>query len=108
MSIIQQQMALNLCNILACSLHSLLLYICEYISPNLTRISALYIRIKELEMYPQNNQVDKSFDVQFHLPFEDLRARISSSFSKNNAVSRVSFSAKVDVVNRKLTDIQIG
>lgn len=33
---------------------------------------------------------------------------MSSSFSKDNAVSKVSFSAKVDVVNRKLTDIQIG
>ena len=48
------------------------------------------------------------FDVQFQLPFEDLRAHMSSSLSKNNAVSKVSFSAKVDVVNKKLTDIQIG
>ena len=47
-------------------------------------------------------------DVQFQVPFEDLRAHMSSSLSKNYAVSKVSFSAKVDVVNRKLTDIQIG
>ena len=70
--------------------------------------SSLHIRIKEeLEAHPQNDQEDKSFDVQFQLPFEDLRAHMSSSFSKNHAVSKVSFSAKVDVVNRKLTDIQI-
>ncbi|MFZ0329077.1 MAG: hypothetical protein WAL66_17425 [Nitrososphaeraceae archaeon] len=70
--------------------------------------SVLDIRIKELEARPQNDQVDRSFDVQFQFPFEDLRAHMSSSFSKNNSVSKISFSAKVDVVNRKLTDIQIG
>lgn len=51
---------------------------------------------------------DRFIDVQFQVPFEDLRAHMSSSFSRNNAISKVSFSAKVDVVNRKLTDIQIG
>jgi hypothetical protein len=55
-----------------------------------------------------SEQADKSFDVQFQVPFEDLRMHMSSSLSKNNAVSKVSFSANVDVVNRKLTDIQIG
>jgi len=70
--------------------------------------SSLHIRIKELETHPQNDQADRYFDVQFQLPFEDLRMHMSSSLSKNNAVSKVSFSAKVDVVNRKLADIQIG
>ena len=69
--------------------------------------SALHVRIKKLEARPQNDQVDRSFDVQFQLPFEDLRAHMTSSLSKNDSVSKVSFSAKVDVVNRKLTDIQI-
>jgi DNA anti-recombination protein RmuC len=70
--------------------------------------SSLHIRIKELETHPQNDQADRYFDVQFQLPFEDVRVHMSSALSKNNAVSQVSFSAKVDVVNRRLTDIQIG
>jgi hypothetical protein len=70
--------------------------------------SMLHIRIKELEARPQNDQEDKSFEVQFQVPFDDLRMHMSTSFSRNNAVSKISFSAKVDVVNRKLTDIQIG
>jgi hypothetical protein len=77
-----------------------------------TENSVLHIRIKELESeqarLPHNNQEDKSFDVQFQVPFEDLRAHMSSCLSKNYAVSKVSFTAKVDVVNRKLADIQIG
>ena len=73
-----------------------------------TENSSLYIRIKELEARPQNDQEDKSFEVQFQVPFEDLRMHMSSSLNKNNAVSKVSFSANVDVVNRKLTNIQIG
>ncbi|HEY7080229.1 MAG TPA: hypothetical protein VH500_11040 [Nitrososphaeraceae archaeon] len=70
--------------------------------------SSLHIRIKELEARAQNDQEDKSFEVQFQVPFEDLRMHMSSSLSKNNTVSKVSFSANVDVVNRKLIDIQIG
>jgi hypothetical protein len=35
--------------------------------------SSLHIRIKELEARPQNDQEDKSFEVQFQVPFEDLR-----------------------------------
>jgi phage FluMu protein Com len=78
-----------------------------------TKNSVLHIRIKELESkqevgLPHSNQEDKSFEVQFQVPFEDLRMYMSTSLSKNNAVSKVSFSANVDVVNRKLTDIQIG
>ena len=60
----------------------------------------------KLELGASNG--DKFIDVQFQVPFEDLRAHMSSSLSKNYAVSKVSFSAKVDVVNRKLTNIQIG
>jgi hypothetical protein len=70
--------------------------------------SMLHIRIKELEARPQNDQEEGLFDVQFQLPFKDLQAHMSSSFSRNNAVSKISFSAKVDVINRRLTDIQIG
>jgi hypothetical protein len=72
-----------------------------------TENSALHIRIKELEARPQNDHEDKSFEVQFQVPFEDLRTHMSSSLSKNNAVSKVSFFARVDVVNRKLIDIQM-
>ena len=52
----------------------------------------------KLELGASNG--DRFIDVQFQVPFEDLRAHMRSSLSKNYAVSKVSFSAKVDVVNK--------
>ncbi len=65
--------------------------------------------MSELEAYtPDNYEDNKSFDVQFEFPFEELRSHMQSSLRKNSAVSEVLFAAKVDVVNRRLTDIRIG
>jgi hypothetical protein len=75
--------------------------------------SSLHIQVKdlmsELEAYtPHDKQEDKSFDVQFGVPFEDLRRQMELSFSRNSTVSEVLFTANIDVVNRRLTDILIG
>jgi hypothetical protein len=65
--------------------------------------------MSELEAYtPHDKQEDKSFDVQFGVPFEDLRRQMELSFSRNSTVSEVLFTANIDVVNRRLTDILIG
>ncbi|MGA9840925.1 MAG: hypothetical protein WBP64_03715 [Nitrososphaeraceae archaeon] len=74
--------------------------------------SVLHIRIKELESelearLPHNNQEDKSFDVEFQVSFEYLRQHMSLSYSKNKMVVEVVFTAKVDLANRELTEIQI-
>jgi regulator of replication initiation timing len=75
--------------------------------------STLHIQVKDLMSEleantPHDNQEDKSFDVQFGVPFEDLRRHMQLSFSRNSTVSKVLFTANVDVVNRRLTDIRIG
>jgi hypothetical protein len=72
----------------------------------------LHIRIKELESelearLPHNNQEEKSFDVEFEVSFEYLRRHMSLSYSKNKMVAKVIFTAKVDLANRELTEIQI-
>ena len=77
--------------------------------------SDLRIRIEELQSKPESvvpndhqKLTDRFFDVQFQISLEDLNRYMSSSFSKNNEVSEILFAATVDVVNRKLVDIQIG
>lgn len=75
--------------------------------------SSLRIQVKDLlsksEAYtPHDNQEDKSFDVQFGVPFEDLRRQMELSLSRNSTVSEVLFTANIDIINRRLTDIRIG
>src|SRR5689334_2210889 len=75
--------------------------------------SSLQIQVKDLisklEAYtPHDNHEDKSFDVQFGVPFEELRRHMQLSISKNSIVYKVLFTANVDIINRRLTDIRIG
>ena len=55
--------------------------------------SALHIRIKELETRPQNDQEDRSFDVQFQYLFDSLQQHMVLLFKKH--IQYVSFIAKV-------------
>jgi hypothetical protein len=67
--------------------------------------SASHIRIKELEMRPQNDQVDRSFDVQFQYLFDSLQQHMASLFKKH--IRYVSFIAKVDPITKRILNVQI-
>jgi len=74
--------------------------------------SSLQIQVKDLmsklEAYtPHDNHENKSFDVQFGVPFEELRRHMQLSISRNSAVYKILFTANVDIINRRLTDIRI-
>jgi len=67
--------------------------------------SALHIRIKELEARPQNDQEDRSFDVQFEYPYDPLQQHMASLFKKH--IRYVPFTAKVDPVIKRILNVQI-
>jgi hypothetical protein len=67
--------------------------------------SGLYIRIKELEVRPQNDQEDRSFDVHFQYPYYPLQQHMASLFKKH--IRYVSFIAKVDPVTKRIFNVQI-
>jgi hypothetical protein len=68
--------------------------------------SALHIRIKELEAHPQNDQEDRSFEVQFQYLFDSLQQHMASLFKKH--IRYVSFIAKVDPVTKRILNVQIN
>ena len=57
--------------------------------------------------YNDLNQEDKNFDVQFQVPFENLRRHMNSSYKKNIGIAEVAFIAKVNLAKRELDYIQI-
>jgi hypothetical protein len=67
--------------------------------------SALHIRIKELEARPQNDQEDRSFDVQFQYLFDPLQQHMASLFKKH--IRYVSFITKVDPITKRILNVQI-
>jgi len=68
-------------------------------------ISSLHIRVEELEARPQNDQVDRSFDVQFRYLFDALQQHMTSLFKKH--IRYVSFIAKVDPIAKRILNVQI-
>ncbi len=50
---------------------------------------------------------DRFFDVRFQVSFEDLRRQMSACYSRNKGVSKVIFTAKVDLAKRDLTEIEV-
>jgi hypothetical protein len=62
----------------------------------------------KLEAYIPDDQENKFLDIQFEVPFESLRDYMRVSFSKNNHIKSIWFSAKIDVVARNVSNIQIG
>jgi hypothetical protein len=62
----------------------------------------------KLEARIPDDQENKFLDIQFEVPFEPLWDYMRVSFSKNNHIKSIWFSAKIDVVARNISNIQIG
>ena len=58
------------------------------------------------KLEPDASSDDRFFDVRFQVSFEDLRRHMSACYSRNKGVSKVIFTAKVDLAKRELTEIE--
>ena len=78
----------------------------------LSENSILHLQVKDLksklEACIHNDQEDEFLDIQFEVPFEPLQKHMASSFSKNNHIKSIWLSARVHVVSKSITNIQIG
>jgi hypothetical protein len=70
--------------------------------------SQLKVLKTKLEPHIPDDQENKFLDIQFEVPFEPLWDYMRVSFSKNNHIKSIWFSAKIDVVARNISNIQIG
>ena len=66
----------------------------------------LQSQIEDLKSRAHNDQEDKFLDIQFEVPFEPLREHMASALRKH--IKSIWFFAKVDLVTKSISNVQLG